>query len=102
MCSYACSWFVPDVSSDVGVAAVPFSGSGNVQKKMVPWQSLLTLPGNGLEDLSCLNDHSSSRSSSRSTDSLILVTSLIDRIPNLGGRDLHMVLLYYDCYMYYT
>ena len=85
--------FLPDVSSDVGLAAAASSRSGNVQKKMVPWQSLLmALPGHDDPvDLELnLNDHSS-RSSSQSTASLVLVTSLIDRIPNLGGRDLHIV-----------
>lgn len=56
---------------------------GNVQKKLIPWQSLMAESDTvgGKSQL-----HGSGSPSQDSGDGLILVASLVDRIPNLGGK----------------
>ena len=49
----------------------------NVQKKIIPWQAM-TMPG--FDDLRSLGQEERS-----SGNSLVLVASLIDKAPNLGG-----------------
>ena len=54
--------------------------SGDVQKKIIPWLSML--PAQELEP-ELLDDYQRKQ---EKEGGLVLVTSLIDKIPNLGGK----------------
>lgn len=54
---------------------------GDVQKKVIPWRYML--PSQELE-VDLQDDYS--KKTQNNTGGLILVTSLIDKIPNLGGE----------------
>ena len=53
-------------------------GDGDVQKKIMPWKQMVPDEETALEI-----DHGVK---SRNEDGLIVVTSLINKVPNLGGR----------------
>ena len=54
-------------------------GVGDIQKKLVPWRSMVPE-----QDLQL--DTASYSKKQHSLGGLVLVTSLIDKIPNLGGQ----------------
>ncbi len=66
----------------VGIDEDIYEPSGDVQKKIIPWRSML--PSNDLH-LDLETDQVNKGSRSRG-DGLILVTSLIDKPTNLGGE----------------
>ena len=77
-CYYACLLkllvSVPELDGEEGDIS-----EGDVQKKLVPWRAML--PEEELE-LEVQEDYNKKR---RNVGSMILVTSLIGKIPNLGG-----------------
>ena len=52
---------------------------GDVQKKMMPWRCMLPEA-----DLSVAEEYT--KKQQRQVGQLVLVTSLVDKIPNLGGK----------------
>ena len=67
------SFTVPDIEEEIV--------AGDVQKKMIPWRAML--PQNELE-LDYQNDYAQKKQTV--SEGLVLVTSLIDKLPNLGGE----------------
>lgn len=68
--------------ADDEILAASSTQVGNVQKKLIPWQSLMA-ESDTIGGKSQLRGSGSP--SQDSSDGLILVASLVDRIPNLGG-----------------
>ena len=60
------------------------SSCNNVQKKMIPWKAMLPDLTDDLHNDLC--DLGVISKKQRNPDGLILVTSLINKMPNLGGR----------------
>ena len=54
-------------------------GSSNLQKKIMPWTTMFA------DDYQSFNPESDEQNSKVSHQNLIVVASLIDKIPNLGG-----------------
>ncbi len=65
------------------ISAESSNKESNVQKKVIPWQSMIKP---GFDDL---RSEGHDRSSG---GSLVLVASLIDKAPNLGGRYSYFIL----------
>ena len=66
---------------------------GNIQKKIIPWR-LMTPDEHAEQEYSY-------RKKGGKPDGLVLVTSLIDKIPNLGGRLYMYVVLIVNKYFLY-
>ncbi|XP_015607513.1 probable methyltransferase TARBP1 isoform X2 [Cephus cinctus] len=65
-------------SEDIDITT---TGTLDMQKKITPWKSMAPLD----EELSEISQLSLSRKKNNSEDGIIVVASLVDRLPNLGG-----------------
>jgi hypothetical protein len=68
------------LSTGNGRETSPLGGGGNVQRKITPWKAMMREDG----DLAGSSGHERAAARERAHPHLIVIGSLVDRLPNLG------------------